>query len=304
MKLILESENNININKLPNEISGNFWIVDNNLKNLLNIEAQDNKWILKSNVDIKICKDLNKKDILSNANYIESSILEENMSYNILNIMTNEKYILYSLPSYENFDNFVIDYNKNNNFVIGNISNGKADISVDSMNFGINQLSIEVDKKTGGIFIKNLDENNTLFINNTLVKEAYLSSGDVIFCGGITIYFFVTLMLVSNNKNSNKFNSLKINKRIVNENQFADYKNIIDKDIKVYNDNDYFERPPRFKRNIVNKTFVIDPPTQKEKDEETPLIFTIAPMLTMGMMSLVTGLTSLQKILNKQSTQG
>ena len=43
MKLILESENNINITKLPNEISGNFWIVDNNSKNLLNIEAQENK---------------------------------------------------------------------------------------------------------------------------------------------------------------------------------------------------------------------------------------------------------------------
>ena len=33
-----------------------------------------------------------------------------------------------------------------------------------------------------------------------------------------------------------------------------------------------------------------------------PLIFTIAPMLTMGMMSMVTGFTAVQKIIDGEST--
>ena len=302
MRLILESEETLNTTKLPKEINGNYWIVDNNLKNLINIEAVDNNWILKSNMDVKICKDLNKMDKLSNANYIESSPLIENTTYNIMNIMTLEKYKLYCIPSYENFDNFIIDYSKNDEIIIGNLSNAKCEIGVDSPNFSEKQLSILYDKKSGGILLKNLNENNKLFVNDNFVKEFYLTSGDVIFCGGIYIYFLVTLLLVSNNKNSNIFNSLKVNKRIINENAFIDYTNLIDKDIKVFDKKDYYQRPPRFKRTIEKKTFVIDEPTQKEQDEETPLIFTIAPMMTMGMMSMVTGFNSLQKVMSGEST--
>ena len=64
----------------------------------------------------------------------------------------------------------------------------------------------------------------------------------------------------------------------------------------------YFQRPPRFKRKVEKKVFNIDAPTQKQKQEDMPLIFTIAPMLTMGMMSMVTGVTSIQKLANGDST--
>lgn len=299
MRLILESFDNINVTKLPNEINGNFWILDSFSKNLLNVVEQNNKWVLKSNTEIKISKSV-IDDKLSNINYIDSIELEENNFYYIVNIMTKEKYTLYSVPSLEFYENFVIDYNQNNNILIG--SGNKCDVVIKNNLYSDKQLSIELDKKTNGILIKNLDLKNKLFVNNNVVSEVYLANGDVIFLCGIYIYYFGPLLLVSDNKKDLSFNSLRLNKRLVTENPVVDYSNNIDKDVKFFDKDKFFQRPPRFKRKIETKTFQIDAPTQKENQEEMPLIFTIAPMLTMGMMSLVTGITSLQKVLEGKST--
>ena len=296
MRVILESNNNLNVIKLPNQVNGNYWIV-NNQKNLLNVEAKDNKWIIKSNNEVKLCKSLNN-DKLSNINYIDEVILEENNHYFVTDIITKENYILYILPIYEHMENFIIDYNKTKEIKIGRNNN---DITINNELFDSNQIIIELDKNNN-ILLKNINLKNKLFVNNKLCNECLLTSGDTIFISGIYIYYFGSLILISNNKNDLTFNSLKLNRRLINVNPEVDYSNNIDKDIKLFDKSKYFERPPRFKRKIENKIFNIDAPTQKEKQEEMPLIFTIAPMLTMGMMSLVSGVTALQKVLEGKST--
>ena len=299
MRLVLESKDQLTITKLPKSVSGNYWIIDDNNKNLLNVSVENDSWVLNSNTEIKISNNINN-DKLSNINYLEKVILEENKYYYITNIMTKENYILYTLPSYEYYENFVIDYNQNNNIIIGNAKN--SDIGISNSLFIDKDISIEYDKKNNSILFKNLNEKSNSFINYRKCNSCYLSNGDIIFKNGIFIYYFGSLLLVSNNKHDLIFNSLRVNKRLIKENEKKDYSNLIDKDVKVFDKNSMFQRPPRFKRKIEHKEFNIDSPTQKENDEETPLIFTIAPMMTMGMMSLVTGMTSLQKILNGEST--
>lgn len=299
MKVIVESEKNINVTMLPEVISGNYWILDNNSKNLLNVEEQDGKWILKSNTDIKISANIIKED-LNGIDFKESEILEINKIYYVANLTTKEKYILYTLPSYENFENLVVDWSKNNNIIIGR--DNSCDIVVNNILFPQQQLNIGLVKENNGIILKNLYTNNKLFVNESLFNELYLQTGDSIFIGGIFIYYFGSLLLVSNNKNDLTFNSQKINKRLLRENPITDYSEYIDEEISFFEKNKYFQRPPRFKRQIEKKVFNIDPPTQKEKEEDTPLIFTIAPMLTMGMMSMVTGVTSLQKVISGESS--
>lgn len=299
MRLVLESKDQLTITKLPNSVSGNYWIIDDNNKNLLNVSVENNGWVLNSNTEIKISNNINN-DKLSNINYLEKVILEENKYYCVTNIMTKENYILYTLPSYEYYENFVIDYNQNNNIIIGNGKN--CDIGISNSLFIDKDISIEYDKKNNGILFKNLNEKSNSFINYRKCNSCYLSNGDIIFKNGIFIYYFGSLLLVSNNKHDLIFNSLRVNKRLIKENEKKDYSNLIDKDVKVFDKNSMFQRPPRFKRKIEHKEFNIDSPTQKENDEETPLIFTIAPMMTMGMMSLVTGMTSLGKVLNGEST--
>ena len=43
MRIILESKKNIKITTLPELISGNYWILDNNSKNLLNVVEENGK---------------------------------------------------------------------------------------------------------------------------------------------------------------------------------------------------------------------------------------------------------------------
>ncbi|MBR6690242.1 MAG: type VII secretion protein EssC [Bacilli bacterium] len=298
MKIIVESEKNINIITLPENISGNYWITDNNLKNLLNIVEENGNWILKSNADIKISSNVIKEDFGS-IDFEESDILVVNKIYYIANIVTKEKYILYTLPSCENFENLVIDWVKVNNITIGR--DNSCDININNILFSQQQLGITYNKENGAILLKNLYPNNKLFVNNIWCDEVYIQPGDSIFIGGVFIYYFGSLLLVSNNNNI-MLNAQKVNKRVIKENPITDYSDYVDKEVLFFDKTKYFQRPPRFKRQIEKKIFNIDPPTQKEKQEETPLIFTIAPMLTMGMMSTVSGVTALQKVLSGEST--
>ena len=194
-------------------------------------------------------------------------------------------------------DNLVVDYNKIKKLTIGK---GISDININNDLIKEKQLLLNYDSNNRCLTIKNLDIDNNLFINSKFSNEAILNSGDEIFIAGVYIYYFGNIILVGSNNIT--FNSMVLNKRLIKENPEKDYSSLIDKDIKLYNKDDYFQRPPRFKRKIETKVFNIDAPTQKEKEDEMPLIFTIAPMLTMGMMSLVTGITALQKVLEGEST--
>jgi len=298
MRLVLECNNNINVTKLPNDINGNYWVI-NGTKNLINVEARDNKWFIKSNAEIKISKSLENNSNLTNINYLDEVVLEENNHYYLVDIVNKENFILYTIPSYEKMDNFIVDYNQADKIIIGNKN---CDLNINNNLINDKELVIEYNKKINAIVLKKLNKNNKLFVNNKICDTCNLSSGDIIFYLGVYIYYFGSLVLISNNKNDLQFNSLKLNKRISTVNETKDYSNLIDKDVKLFDKSNYFQRPPRFKRKIETKTFNIDAPTQKENQEEMPLIFTIAPMLTMGMMSLVTGVTSLQKVLEGKST--
>ena len=230
MKLVLESKNNINTTTLPNIVDGNYWVTYNN-NNLLNVESSEDKWVLKSNNEVKISNSLSL-DNLSNINYLDSVILEENKYYYIINIMTKETFTLYSVPGYINYDNFIIDYNQNNNIIIGGESNN--DIIIKSDLIKTKELSIEYDKKANQVILTNLnDKESKLFVNNRLCNKCVLNGGDIIFFKGVFVYYFGALLLVSNYNNVS-FNSLRLNKRIIKDNEYRDYSNILDKDVKVF----------------------------------------------------------------------
>lgn len=298
MKVILETENNINITKLPEMISGNYWILDDNSKNLLNVIEENGSWQLNGNADIKVSAEGMGKDF-NNIIFSDSILLENNKTYYAANIVTKEKYILYTLPDYENFENLLADYKKNS-IIIGK-QNG-CDIMIQNLLFGDKQLSLKYIPESNCVLLENLYPQNKLFVNEQLCKGKYLSNGDVIFINGVYLYYFGSLLLVSNNNNDLLFNTNKLEKRVLQENPNVDYSLMVDKEVSFFDKEDYFQRPPRFRRQIEKKIFNIDAPTQQEKQEEMPLIFTIAPMLTMGMMSMVTGVNSLQKILTHEST--
>ena len=58
MQLIIIKNNKLRYFFLPNKVFGNYWIKDDQNENLINIEAANNQWVLRSNDETKI---LNKQ---------------------------------------------------------------------------------------------------------------------------------------------------------------------------------------------------------------------------------------------------
>ena len=53
MKVVLMDDTKLVDLILPSEIYGNYWLVNTDKENLVNIEAIDGAWVLKSNSDMK-----------------------------------------------------------------------------------------------------------------------------------------------------------------------------------------------------------------------------------------------------------
>ena len=91
MKIVLMKSEKLENFVLPKNIYGNYWIFDydndNKKRNLVNIEAIDNKWVLKSNFEVKV---------YVNNTLLESVILDEYCFYKLK--LGNETIILYTEP--------------------------------------------------------------------------------------------------------------------------------------------------------------------------------------------------------------
>ena len=100
MRISLVKNGRIYNTNLPQKISGSFWIEDkdkNNFKrNLINIEAVDGKWCLKSNFDTKI---------IYNEKIVDELFLEEYFYYELQVRGEQYNYILCTSPVYDNASN-------------------------------------------------------------------------------------------------------------------------------------------------------------------------------------------------------
>ncbi len=301
MKIILQEKDKLRSFNLTKEVIGNFWISDSNKNNIVNIEADDGKWILKSNIDYKILKDVNykEKELLTNINQLESIELIEYLSFYIIELLTNKIYKIYCMPFYDNsLIQLVIDRKNTKNIVIGN--NKSATINCSKEYFSKEQIVIDFQETY--CTIKNNNLEIPMFINNIIETEKILSNGDMVFIDGIIIYIIGNLLLINNPNNCLFYDSLKLAKRILPQNKDIDYQSESEVFVEAFSKSEYFQRPPRFKRMIEKKSFDVDPPTQSEKEEEMPIIYTIGPMMLMGVTSLISGLEAIMNVVEGKSS--
>ena len=157
---------------LPAKVYGNYWITDENKQNLINIEASNNTWVLRSNDDVKIVN----KDM-----YLDSAFLL-NYSYCFLkSLKTNETFIIYCSPTY---DETFINLGVTNNTEITIGKSMASSIVYENPNISENHCKITYINNTWSF--QTLDSKLT-FINNNLAKDGNLFVGDSIFIMGLKI---------------------------------------------------------------------------------------------------------------------
>lgn len=274
---------------LPTEVAGNYWIKDNdylgNERNLINVEEEQGQWKIKSDFETKI---------MNGDQEIPSAILREYSLY-FLKINTDNEYvILYCSPTIEK-EIVKLRLKQPGEIIIGN--DDRAAIS-----YAYPLVSKEHARLiyNGGTWvIQDLNSKYGTYVNNKAITSQNLEYGDIIFIMGLKIIVMEQSVVINNIGNYIRFDNTKfdLEKPVVQIQH--EFDNPDEEGINFYKEEDYFFRAPRFKTRIEPVNITIDPPPGSAyKEDTTPIIYTLGPMITMGFSSMSTGFNALMDVLN------
>ncbi len=294
MKILLIKNNRLYSYILPKEVKDNFWITDidsfDNVRNLINVEAENGEWVLVSNYDTHIVDTSSTHDKV---------VLSEYHFYSIKNDSEKSLYYLYAIPDVEKT---YVSYEILNDAILNIGRSSSNDIVYDNSLVSDEHAKLEFNNNTWVITDNN--SKTGVYVNDKKIDNNYvLSYGDIIFIAGLKIIIMKKFLLINNvlNTVSIKTNMLK---EMAKPSYFVDETKEKDEDLNrnLYAKEEYFYRSPRFIEDIVKETVSFDNPPAKVNVEEGSLILTIGPMFTMALTSFTTAFTTINNITNKNMT--
>ena len=285
MKISLIKKDRIENFVLPPQIHGNYWITDKTKdlkeRNFVNIIAEDNKWKMLSNYEVSI---------FDGDTYRESVILEINKFY-ILKVDNEEPVLLYTSPVYDT-NTYQMMVKGDATITIGS----KESCQICFNNGYIDSENAQLIYKNNEWIVNGLSKEKHIYVNNEQVDTKKINNGDVIFIMGLKLIIIKNNIIINNidkiKVDSSTFFGSKFPKQNVKEFEETD------EVISLYKDTDYFFKAPRFRSGTEKVVINIDPAPAKEKEDKTPIIYIIGPMLTMGMTSMVTAFTAVNNVVN------
>jgi type VII secretion protein EssC, C-terminal domain len=283
---------------LPNEIEGSYWIDDTDSsgikRNLISIEAYNGSWRVVSNKEVFYVENGIAKDFV---------ILKDYSFYTFKNSVENNDILIYCSPVNCGYDCYDITENLNTGIVIGN--NHQAHICYASLNI---QEAI-IKNENGQVYIYVNKSNFGTYINNVkIMDKRELKIGDVIFILGLKLVYikvkygttYKYCLLINGNIGASVNSLTKVD---VLNNTFTEYEeNEEETEYPLYDEKEFFHKTPRFINHLKPLELKVDAPPAKVEEQETSLLLTIGPMLTMSMMSLMMGYTALSNVLDGNSS--
>lgn len=247
-----------------------------NERDLVSIEKKDNSWILKSN---DVCK-----VFASGKELAETSLVLDRFYY--LRILSKNKINEALLYVCEENDMTFTPYKVvlEGEYTMGSDSNANIFLGSSLVSPDHAILSYREGKR----FIENKDTKYGMYINDIKTNSKEIINGDVVFIMGYKLIFLNEYIIINNFNNG-----LKINSQSIVQSDFPVYKSkllktVDDDNAILYSENDYYSRSPRFITSIVKEDFKIESPPSKVEEDKTPVLYTVGPMLTMAMSSIVT----------------
>ena len=273
---------------LPTKVSGNYWITDidyfGNIRNLINVEEYNGEWKIKSDFETKII--LGDKEV-------ESAILRDYGLY-LLKINTDNEYvILYSSPTIDN-EILKLRVNGNKEVLIG--TDTKAEIYYNSPLVSKQQSKLIYNNGTW--IIQDLNSKYGTYVNNISISTKQLEYGDIIFIMGLEIIVMKDTLILNNIPNCLRIDNTSFETVGPIIQKQTEFDNPDEEGIEFFKEENYFYKEPRFKTKIEECIITIDPPPSLPEEDKTPMIYTVGPMLTMAMMSMTTGYSSLMGVIN------
>ena len=290
--------------RLPYNTEGNYSIKDDCGKILLNLKGNLNEWEIVSDSNAKILNSQYVKlqngkltSVQSKFSIINRIILKDYSMYFVSLKNSDQVYILYCSPLYEeekiNFD--IINAKE---IIVGRGADN--DIVYDNPLVSEEHFRIFLEK--GKWMIENFDTKIGVFVNKAQIYENIkeIKNGDIIYLLGIK---FVLLgnsihILGPLKKLKFKYKNL-VRKKEIKEFSEEPIENNQDQDnyIELYEDKDYFYRSPRILESIKEEKINIDSPPKKEEDKNS-FALTIATSLSMGLMSMISLINAIGRIMS------
>ena len=203
VRLYIQGKNNLLKFNLPAKVDGSmlfsFKFGTSIIENSINVDAVDNKWVLKSNGNINVIG-------------LDSAILPEivlsDYMFTRLSIAGSSEYMsLFCLPSTENFQ-LSYDTRDLTNITIGKSVNNNIIYQHPSM--ADNHAIIKLDNYNWSILPATNDQGLYIYVNNQRVlKETPIFAGDIIFMNGLRIIWMKNSFIIPMANQLYKINGIK-----------------------------------------------------------------------------------------------
>lgn len=291
--------------KLPKVAMGNYWITDENDKKLVSIEGDGENWVIISNNNVKVIKpksliSLNiSKTAQAAGNIINKiALMTYSMYYIYLKDYPNSVFVLYCAPEFE--EDFIhLDIKSSQEILIG--SGNECHIVYDHPL--VKNEHARIFFSNGKLMLENFDQDFGTFVNNNPANRGLkmLFNGDTIFIMGLRIIIIGRSIYINNpfKKVSYSNEVFEINKTKI---EIKNLEEDDDTDIHLYSEKDYFARAPRITNIIEPEKIIIDPPPQGDNNETMPLIFLLGSSLSMGVIMLISMISTIDRLSSGGST--
>lgn len=253
---------------------------------LINVEAENGNWVLYSTEDVRIMFDGVPH---------ERTLIQPNSFY----VLERNKlqYLIYVADvSFCNI--FSYKYDANIKLKIGN----KEDSNIKYNCPYITGKNVSVTFKDNKLVLEN-KEKVVLYVNKKFISEVKynFNIGSEMFIYGLNLIFLNGILLIKDVNGLVSINQNDANIATFNIPLPDKPENINIKDVDLYKVDDYFSKSPRLRRTIETKNIKLTEPPQTNKDT-TPMLLTLGPMFTMGLVSVTNFLSTLSKIQNGIAT--
>ena len=140
--------------------------------------------------------------------------------------------------------------------------------------------------------------------NDRLVHGQKILYGDNIFFLGLNVILIGTKIIIKTPENLYKYNPSKLRPttnqpNIQNAEAEEEY---IDESLPLYQENDYYNKTPRYDYYIEEAEATINEPPEPEKPNQMPLIVQVGPQITMASMSALSATSMIINLVNSSST--
>ncbi len=291
---------------LPSNIRGSYWITDRDgdeeIK-LVNIEAVDGKWHIKSNsyafVNTRNILDYDINKIKSIPYKILDDVYLNEYHLHIISVTgKSDEYLLFSSPVFEE-DYFCMDI-KEQSFTIGK---GEA-CGIVYNNILLSERQADFTFENNNWYVENKDDINSIFVNDERIKEKTLiNNGDIVFISGLKIIIIGKILYVNNIKGKIKFGpELSVKQNIKKPLGILAPVEGEDEDVKIYSEEDYFSRSPKMIEKVEKELIKIDSPPAIPNQDEMPTILAMGTSLSMSAMMMMSLYNALDGIMNKTAS--